>query len=531
MGKMGFINSGENNNFSDNFDCIIKEEFTHSCAIGQTGCGKTTGYIYPNLDARIEAEHGILLYDYKGKEHLSVKAIAKKHNRLNDVIEVGKIWGSKINILKYMNRANLFSFFVTLNGRANNTTGDMFWTNSAANISTEIASVLKSTNSVAKELCKLNSCAKQELEKFIENIFDFKFTTDFTIKNLINIISTKRNLINFIKNMDELVSICHYVKKTTIIDTNSNERVQDQITNQKEIYFKIINLEDTVKTAKEALQTFLNEEKALNESTTLDSIITSMNTPLSNIAAMEFFNEDSMDIVKELNEGKIVVVNTNSIPENILAALNSSIFMQLTKRAQLDENPISIFIDEAQKVVSPNFELPVDVLRECKVELFLAFQNEELMITKLESEIKHYSFLKNLSKTFRFKNSKDTITQVESLEKFQFIEADKVNKIHKVEFPFFIKKEEAFEAELEYQSNTGIKEDYFISKNINEDYIYTYDDALVNDGQIIIKTKDEEFIVNFYTKELEEKALERMRKDIDYEEIHKFLIKKPRSVR
>jgi len=331
--------------------------------------------------------------------------------------------------------------------------------------------------------------------------------------------------------MDELVSICHYVKKTTIIDTNSNERVQDQITNQKEIYFKIINLEDTVKTAKEALQTFLNEEKALNESTTLDSIITSMNTPLSNIAAMEFFNKDSMDIVKELNEGKIVVVNTNSIPENILAALNSSIFMQLTKRAQLDENPISIFIDEAQKVVSPNFELPVDVLRECKVELFLAFQNEELMITKLESEIKHYSFLKNLSKTFRFKNSKDTITQLESLEKFQFIEADKVNKIHKVEFPFFIKKEEAFEAELEYQSNTGIKEDYFISKNINEDYIYTYDDALVNDGQIIIKTKDEEFIVNFYTKELEEKALERMRKDIDYEEIHKFLIKKPRSVR
>jgi len=206
--------------------------------------------------------------------------------------------------------------------------------------------------------------------------------------------------------MDELVSICHYVKKTTIIDTNSNERVQDQITNQKEIYFKIINLEDTVKTAKEALQTFLNEEKALNESTTLDSIITSMNTPLSNIAAMEFFNKDSMDIVKELNEGKIVVVNTNSIPENILAALNSSIFMQLTKRAQLDENPISIFIDEAQKVVSPNFELPVDVLRECKVELFLAFQNEELMITKLESEIKHYSFLKNLSKTFRFKNSR-----------------------------------------------------------------------------------------------------------------------------
>jgi len=186
MGKMGFINSGENNNFSDNFDCIIKEEFTHSCAIGQTGCGKTTGYIYPNLDARIEAEHGILLYDYKGKEHLSVKAIARKHNRLNDVIEVGKIWGSKINILKYMNRANLFSFFVTLNGRADNTTGDMFWTNSAANISTEIASVLKSTNSVAKELCKLNNCAKQELEKFIENIFDFKFTTDFTIKNLIN---------------------------------------------------------------------------------------------------------------------------------------------------------------------------------------------------------------------------------------------------------------------------------------------------------------------------------------------------------
>ncbi|OCL90818.1 hypothetical protein [Arcobacter porcinus] len=31
-------------------ELIVPMTYTHSCAIGQTGCGKTTSYIYPNMN-------------------------------------------------------------------------------------------------------------------------------------------------------------------------------------------------------------------------------------------------------------------------------------------------------------------------------------------------------------------------------------------------------------------------------------------------------------------------------------------------
>jgi hypothetical protein len=60
---------------------------------------KTTSYIYPNLNERISLNDGILVMDYKGKEHNAVKLFAKRHNRLNDVLEIGKPWGESINII------------------------------------------------------------------------------------------------------------------------------------------------------------------------------------------------------------------------------------------------------------------------------------------------------------------------------------------------------------------------------------------------------------------------------------------------
>ena len=80
-------------------ELIVPKLYTHSCAVGQTGCGKTTSYIYPNLNERISLNDGILVMDYKGKEHNAVKLFAKRHNRLNDVLEIGKPWGESINII------------------------------------------------------------------------------------------------------------------------------------------------------------------------------------------------------------------------------------------------------------------------------------------------------------------------------------------------------------------------------------------------------------------------------------------------
>ena len=110
---IGFIPSKIKNSTkttNKNKELIIPKEYTHSCAIGQTGCGKTTSYIYPNLNERISNNNGILVMDYKGKEHNAVKVLANRHNRLNDVLEIGKPWGESINIIKYMSEANLEDF-------------------------------------------------------------------------------------------------------------------------------------------------------------------------------------------------------------------------------------------------------------------------------------------------------------------------------------------------------------------------------------------------------------------------------------
>lgn len=71
---------------------LVDVKFTHSLCIGQTGSGKTTSFIYPNLLERMKLNHGILIFDIKGNEHLAVKSLAKEAGRLDDVLEIGKPW-------------------------------------------------------------------------------------------------------------------------------------------------------------------------------------------------------------------------------------------------------------------------------------------------------------------------------------------------------------------------------------------------------------------------------------------------------
>ena len=114
---MGFIKEKKPTKVSNN-SLIVTKDFTHSCAIGQTGCGKTSSYIYPNLEQRIKDKDAILFFDYKGKEHQAVKYFAKEDNRFDDVIEIGKDWGKSINLLKYMSKGDLEDFIKRIGTRS-----------------------------------------------------------------------------------------------------------------------------------------------------------------------------------------------------------------------------------------------------------------------------------------------------------------------------------------------------------------------------------------------------------------------------
>ena len=54
--------------------------------------------------------------------------------------------------------------------------------------------------------------------------------------------------------------------------------------------------------------------------------------------------------------------------------------------ANEEKVPVSIFIDEAQRVLNPSTDLHADVLREARVELILAFQNEDVLKSSLGSD-------------------------------------------------------------------------------------------------------------------------------------------------
>ena len=79
-----------------------------------------------------------------------------------------------------------------------------------------------------------------------------------------------------------------------------------------------------------------------------------------------------------------------------------SILKKAVMRLRLGtESAMSVFIDEANRVLFPSIDLHSDVLREAKVELVIAIQNEEQMVSKfsqvewiaIKNNIKHQYYI------------------------------------------------------------------------------------------------------------------------------------------
>ena len=101
--SMGFITSGN----KENKKLQIPVDFRHALILGETGSGKTASVITPLLIDRIKRNHGIIIFDFKGNYHYTIKTIAKKFNKLQDVIELGKDYGKICKFTKrFTNRSS-----------------------------------------------------------------------------------------------------------------------------------------------------------------------------------------------------------------------------------------------------------------------------------------------------------------------------------------------------------------------------------------------------------------------------------------
>ena len=57
---------------------ILPDDFRHSLCFGETGSGKTSSFMLPNIKDRLQKGHGIFAIDFKGNLNLQIKALAKE---------------------------------------------------------------------------------------------------------------------------------------------------------------------------------------------------------------------------------------------------------------------------------------------------------------------------------------------------------------------------------------------------------------------------------------------------------------------
>ena len=135
---VGFIDAKQ-----EQKEAILPINYTHILILGETGSGKTTGIINPNIKHRIKEGHGVLVFDYKGHYHTHIKALAKQCGRLEDVIMIGEPWGENINILSLLNENGIEEI---LNVLLFNDGKNTFWERSAINLAIEILTAIIGRN-------------------------------------------------------------------------------------------------------------------------------------------------------------------------------------------------------------------------------------------------------------------------------------------------------------------------------------------------------------------------------------------------
>ena len=463
----------------------IPISFTHAMITGQTGCGKTTSVILPAIDERIKANHAMLILDYKGVEHKKVKFLAQKYGRLRDVVMVNVPWGYKLNLMYDTNDVLLTNFFK----KAFGTERDTFWGNLATNISASSLDMMKAIYDFSKSaFCSIKLCKKAEgiypsfanLCKFTQQLSDFR---------------------NF---YDTVLELSRYANDNKAIADNISSKIPTLY--QPMLAENIWALNAFKQKSSKFLQAFKEHTSAVGEieayRARMFSNYTFMLQALRELADDEMLNEDitmMQSISTLLNQGKIVIINAQGLKDNVIELILNSTLSSMTRRI-LDEYkvPVSIFIDEAQRVLNPQTDLHADVLREAKVELILAFQNEDVLKNSLGGESKYKELVGNLSHQYFFKNHIKQYANGENkdfsgLKNFECYHEEKIYKTK----PMFLDEKDLLNAELCYQKSLKLGAKY-TEKELCEDEILVFHRQMAKDYGLIavlnIKTKNTYFL-------------------------------------
>ena len=150
--------------------------------------------------------------------------------------------------------------------------------------------------------------------------------------------------------------------------------------------------------------------------------------------------------------------------------------------------PVSIIIDEAQKVLSAEYLPQTDVCRESKFEYIFATQDKILLINKLGNS-KFEELYSNLIDKYSFSSN-----NLEAMEQFEYLNISNNRKYFAN--PMFINRKELIKVEYEFLKLNNLLE--LVDYQSNEPYIFIYDNKLIEEYKIMIETINEKYITVDY---------------------------------
>jgi len=372
MTRMGF---SINDNSKDNTNAQIPVmDFRHVLIEGSTGNGKTASLILPALNDRISKDIAIIFFEHKGHEHRKIKLLASQNNRLSDVIELGKVTGSYINILEMFDSNMLINVIIKLCGNE-----DIYWSMASSQLAVRIVELHRKLHKIGNILVSDFAVDKETftvhlIAKHFSDYSMLRIEEEPSFSTLAKIVKTPNSLTSFFDQLKVLQKIID--KELQIIYTRHIQNTQ-HANKIKMLISEFITFEELL----DKHANFLVEDSS--EASGNNGVLQILNNAISTLSTLDYLNKGEVDILKILDENAIIIIDTQAISVSVYAVFIESLLQKLSGRIKYQiPKEISIFLDEANRVVNKNIDLQNDVLRESRVELILAIQNENQMILK-----------------------------------------------------------------------------------------------------------------------------------------------------
>jgi len=362
-----FENKKENN-------VIPLVDFQHVLCEGATGSGKTASLILPTLEDRIERGHAVIFFDHKGHEHMKVKYLAKKAGRLDDVVEIGKPHGSYINLMAELDTIRLKEM-ISDNGMNR----DPYWANSAANLLEDLVSLLRRLYTIISALKSFDGFDEKLLNILQElNDYGIDIYEKPSFQTISKIIASPKKMLQF----KELVSTIPNDIEEML--HNNDMCAQTDMMRLRLIFGKMLTLQKTL----ESSDRFILSQDKSDTNSGNNAVLQHLDNTIASYAKKDYVNTNEYTVAGLMQKNAIIIVDTQSFGEDVMKIFLESVLKKAVMRLRTGSTtPLSVFIDEANRVLSPSIDLHNDVLREASVELILAIQNEEQMINKFTKTV------------------------------------------------------------------------------------------------------------------------------------------------